>query len=521
MNEIYKRPVTSPICIQLRERNARSWAGCAVSMLVLACSGSGQSGNETGGIGGSTIGTGGNTVTIVGLGGVAASGGKQGVGGTSATGGLQSSGGQSSSAGGAATGGGAAAGGAPLSSGGMLSTGGAKPTGGSAAITGGANATGGNFPTGGTVATGGNRSTGGSNGSGGAPSTGGAAAGGSSLGGASAAGGSSVTGPCDIFATGNTPCVAAHSTVRLLLGSYGGPLYQVRRASDSKTQDIPFVARVGVADSSAQDTFCTGTTCTMSVIYDQSGRGNHLVRSKGGAEVCKHQDLEAVANALPLKLGGHQVYGIKVVSDDNGGCTPPAGSEGTGYRLDKTTGVATGDDAETEYMVTSGDTQAYQNSGCCFDYGNVETDDKDDGAATMEAVYFGGGAGWGHGGGNGPWVMADMENGIFSGSTSAYTGNTSVPYPYVTAVLIGRSGGTYALKAGNAQSGNLTTMYDGARPSGYTKMKKQGAIVLGTGGDNSDHGRGYFFEGVMTTGAATDAIMNQVQANIVAAGYGQ
>ena len=529
MNEIYKRPVTSPICIQLRERNARSWAGCALSMLVLACSGSGQSGNETGGISGGTVATGSSTVTIVGLGGVAASGGKPSAGGA-ATGGLRSSGGQSSSAGGAATGGGTATGGAPLSSGGALSTGGAKPTGGSAAITGGANATGGKSPTGGTVATGGSTSTGGSNQSGGAAAggaaaggsaAGGTAAGGSAPGGATSTGGSGVTGPCDIFATGNTQCVAAHSTVRLLLSTYGGPLYQVRRASDSKTQDIAFLARVGVADSAAQDTFCASTTCTISVIYDQSGKGNHLVRSKGGAEVCKHQDLEAVANALPLKLGGHQVYGIKVVSDDNGGCTPPAGSEGTGYRLDKTTGVATGDDAETEYMVTSGDTQAYQNSGCCFDYGNVETDDKDDGAATMEAVYFGGGAGWGHGGGNGPWVMADMENGIFSGSTSAYTANTSVPYPYVTAVLIGRSGGTYALKAGNAQSGNLTTMYDGARPSGYTKMKKQGAIVLGTGGDNSDHGRGYFFEGVMTAGAATDAIMNQVQANIVAAGYGQ
>jgi len=139
----------------------------------------------------------------------------------------------------------------------------------------------------------------------------------------------------------------------------------------------------------------------------------------------------------------------------------------------------------------------------------------------MEAVYFGGGAGWGHGGGNGPWVMADMENGIFSGQTNAYTGNTSVPYAYVTAVLIGRAGGTYALLAGNAQTGSLTTMYDGARPTGYTKMKKQGAIILGTGGDNSDHGKGYFFEGVMTSGAASVAVMNQVQANIVAAGYGK
>jgi hypothetical protein len=64
-------------------------------------------------------------------------------------------------------------------------------------------------------------------------------------------------------------------------------------------------------------------------------------------------------------------------------------------------------------------------------------------------------------------------------------------------------------------------MYDGARPNGYTKMKKQGAIVLETGGDNSDHGAGYFYEGVMTTGATTSTIMNLVQANIVAAGYGK
>lgn len=479
----------------------------------------GQSGNAIGAIGGGTVASGGSTATITGSGGVSATGGKQATGGTSASGGSINTGGQDATTGGAATGG------APISSGGSPSTGGAKPTGGSAATTGGANPTGGKPATGGAIATGGTASTGGSNASGGKSSTGGVAAGGAAAGGAAtggtiAAGGSGVTGPCDIFATGTTPCVAAHSTVRLLLSTYSGPLYQVRRASDSKTQDIAFLTQLGVADSAAQDTFCTGTTCTISIIYDQSGKGNHLKRSQGGAQVCKHQDAEAVADALPLTLNGHKTYGIKVVSDDNGGCTPPAGGEGTGYRLDETTGIATGDQAETEYMVTSGSTQAYQNSGCCFDYGNVETNDTDDGAATMEAVYFGGGAGWGHGGGNGPWVMADMENGIFSGSTNAYTGNTSVPYSYVTAVLIGRSG-TYSLRAGNAQSGNLTTMYDGARPSGYNPMKKQGAIVLGTGGDNSDHGQGYFFEGVMTTGAATDAIMNQVQANIVAAGYGK
>jgi hypothetical protein len=326
--------------------------------------------------------------------------------------------------------------------------------------------------------------------------------------------------PCDIFATGGTPCVAAHSTTRLLLSTYTGPLYQVRATSNNATKDIYPISGGTVANAATQDAFLGTGAGTISEIYDQSGKANHLKRSQGGGQVCMHVDQEAVANALPFWLGGHRVYGIKVISDNNGGCTPPAGGEGTGYRLDKITGIATGDQAETEYMITSGTYQSYQNSGCCFDYGNVETNDIDDGAATMEAIYFGGGAGWGHGGGSGPWVMADMENGIFSGSTNAYTGNTSVPYPYVTAVLIGRSGGTYALLAGNAQSGALTTMYDGARPSGYTVMKKQGAITLGTGGDNSDHGMGYFYEGVMTSGAATVATMNLVQANIVAAKYG-
>jgi hypothetical protein len=327
--------------------------------------------------------------------------------------------------------------------------------------------------------------------------------------------------PCDIFASGGTPCVAAHSTVRALYNSYDGPLYQVRRLPDTANKkDIYPLTPGGIANSAVQDSFLGSKAGAISIIYDQSPNGNNLKRSPGGGEVCRHVDQEAVAGALPFMLGGHRVYGIKVISDDSGGCTPSPGGEGTGYRLDKTKGIATGDQAETVYMVTSGDYQSYQNSGCCYDFGNVETNDKDDGAATMEAICFGGGAGWGHGGGSGPWVLADMENGVFSGSTNGYTGNTSVPYPYVTAVLIGRSGGTYALLAGNAQSGSLTTMYDGSRPNGYTVMKKQGSIVLGTGGDNSDHGKGYFYEGVMTSGAATVATMNQVQAEIVAAGYG-
>jgi len=50
-------------------------------------------------------------------------------------------------------------------------------------------------------------------------------------------------------------------------------------------------------------------------------------------------------------------------------------------------------------------------------------------------------------------------------------------------------------------------------------MHQEGAIVLGTGGDNSNGSVGSFFEGVMTAGYPSDATDSAVQSNIVAAGY--
>jgi hypothetical protein len=292
--------------------------------------------------------------------------------------------------------------------------------------------------------------------------------------------------------------------VRALYGNYSKNLYQLRRASDKTTKDIGVLAYGGFADSTAQDAFCAGTTCTISIIYDQSTKGNNL-RSAPAGGAKNTPDNEANATALKLTIGGHTVYAVHI----------PAG---TGYRNDTTSGIATGDQPETEYMVTSGN---YYNGGCCFDYGNAETNNLDDGAGTMEAVYFGNSTSWGKGGGSGPWVMADLENGLFGGqSLTANPTNTPLTSPYVTAMVKGRSGG-FGLKGGNAQSGSLTTMYDGPRPSGgYNPMKKQGAIILGIGGDNSNGAQGNFFEGVMTSGDASNANDDAVQANIVAAGYG-
>jgi len=311
--------------------------------------------------------------------------------------------------------------------------------------------------------------------------------------------------PCDIYADDGGPCVAAHSTVRALFASYDKALYQVKKA-DGSTMDIKPTEAGGFADSAAQDSFCGVDSCTISIIYDQSGKGNDLTKAPPGMNKMS-EDNEANAKGVSATFGGHKVYGVHVVP-------------GVGYRNNTPCGTATGDNPETEYMVVGG---TVYNTGCCFDYGNMETSSRDDGEGTMEAVYFGSCTVWNKGGGSGPWVMGDLENGLWAGNTSPYEANTSLSFSYVTGMVKGDVAGKnhWTIKVGNAQSGPLSSAFDGQRPSSrYNPMRKQGAVGLGTGGDNSSAAKGDFFEGVMTAKYASDAADDAVQANIVSV-YGQ
>ncbi|HUO38266.1 MAG TPA: arabinofuranosidase catalytic domain-containing protein [Mycobacterium sp.] len=314
--------------------------------------------------------------------------------------------------------------------------------------------------------------------------------------------------PCDAFAAGGGPCVAAHSTVRALYSAYNGPLYQVRKTADGTTMDIMPLEPGGFANAADQDTFCGAGACTISIIYDQSGHNNNLTKAPaGGAKTTP--DNEANAKALPVTISGHNVYGVHIVP-------------GVGYRNNTPNGTATGDNPETEYMVVGG---SFYNGGCCFDYGNMETTSRDDSEGTMEAVYFGTCTIWGRGAGSGPWVMGDLENGLWAGNVSPYNPNVPVNYKYVTGMVKGDDAGKnhWTIKVGNAQAGGFARppTFDGQRPSSrYNPMRKEGAIGLGTGGDNSNAAQGNFFEGVMTTTYSPDDTDDAVQANIVSV-YGQ
>ncbi|KAA9375994.1 alpha-L-arabinofuranosidase [Microbispora triticiradicis] len=311
--------------------------------------------------------------------------------------------------------------------------------------------------------------------------------------------------PCDIYAAGGTPCVAAHSTTRALYGNYNGPLYQVRRSSDNTTRDIGVLSPGGVANAAAQDSFCAGTNCVITIIYDQSGRNNRLTQAPPGywkGPAAGGYDNLADAKAAPITIGGQKAYGVRV-------------EPGTGYRNNHTNGVATGDQPEGIYAVVDG---THYNQWCCFDYGNAQTDGIADSPAIMETVYFGADKQWGYGAGAGPWIMADLEWGLFSGVNAGYNNLAPINHRFVTAMVKGEPN-HWAIRGGDAQSGGLTNYFDGRRPNGYNPMKKEGAILLGIGGDNSVSGRGTFFEGVLTSGYPSAATEDAVQANIAAAGY--
>ncbi len=327
-------------------------------------------------------------------------------------------------------------------------------------------------------------------------------------------------GPCDIYAAAGDPCVAAHSTARALYASYNGPLYQVLRQSDGKTLDIGVVQPVaspvpdagGYAKAAAQDAFCANTYCWISIVYDQSPKHNDLMQAPrggfSGPSMGGFNNLP-IAGMAPVTIMGHKAYGVFI-------------APGMGLRQNNAKGTAVDDQAEGQYWVING---RHYNSGCCFDYGNAEIDSRDDDNGTMETTYYGNATPWYHGNPPGPWIMTDQENnlvGCVNPDGSKLCANLpSVNWRFVTAMAKGEPHHWTTL-GGDAQRGALSVMFDGPRVDiTYDPMRKQGAILLGNGGDNSIGSQGTFYEGAMTAAGTfpSDATDQLVQANVVAAGY--
>ena len=275
--------------------------------------------------------------------------------------------------------------------------------------------------------------------------------------------------PCDIYAAGGTPCEAAYSTTRALYAAYDGPLYQIQRASDSTYLNIGLESAGGIVNSAPQVSFCAGTTCTITELYDQTPNGNNMPISPGtSCSGCSHgiagpgangADIGAPAMALPVTVGGQPAYGVLF---DN---------FGTGYRIENALKVPTGAQPEGIYMLTSSNLTSNQ---CCFDFGSAETNNSDDGNTTMNAIYYGTDCWTRNCTGPGPWAGGDLENGMYFSAA----GNNPASIPSESGTFLSaweKNNGTtnFTLKYGNGQSGGLTEAYSGSLPSGYDPMQVQ------------------------------------------------
>ena len=283
--------------------------------------------------------------------------------------------------------------------------------------------------------------------------------------------------PCDIYAAGGTPCVAAHSTVRALYGSYNGPLYQVTRKSDNKTKDIGVLNPGGFVNSAAQDSFFRHA----GHIYDYLrpvGKGNHLILAPSGQ--LAHPPDCGKRNRLSIMVYGHAVYALYIIC------------RAVGYRNRITTyrdwqpaispRVCTWCAAARTITVVllrlrkRGDEQYLMTATPPWRLSISET--APSGAMVPATV-------------PGSWRTLKTDSLPEEPGSSPLT--RSIADDYVTGMVKGSTRTNFAIKGGNADSGGLKTMYDGTRPSGYNPMKKQGAIILGIGGDNTHTDCGNLF----------------------------
>jgi hypothetical protein len=312
--------------------------------------------------------------------------------------------------------------------------------------------------------------------------------------------------------------VAAHSMTRALFSTYGGKLFQVTRQSDSRTQDISVTLAGGRVDLATLNSFCaSGTTCGISILYDQTGNGNDLSQ--------KLQSKMPTVALWTTKGGTSLPYCLTQASQDDG-AIPGSGGQFLRNRLN-TQKIPTGRQPTTEYMVVYA---KYYPGHCCYDYGNMEAikgesaslqGTGNDGPGTMFALYFGQTRDWTVGAGNGPWGMVDMEDGVYSGGESNGSGNNNDPsfrYPGTNVVgLLAKTNGTssFVLKVGDMEStAGFVTPWSGNLPSGYAPLRLEGGLSLGEGGDGSNNVDGAFFEGFVVAGEESDTTDTSIQSNL-------
>jgi hypothetical protein len=321
--------------------------------------------------------------------------------------------------------------------------------------------------------------------------------------------------------------VAAYSAVRALSAGYQGPLYQVRSNSSvqnpgtgGQTHDIGITPE-GFADSDALDAVCSGTLCTVSLVYDQSGGGNHLSLAPQSPTEIEFENYETVIRkddgSDELVVGGQRVYSLSMEANE-------------GYRLPRVgDGVPLGSEPQGIYLLADG---THHGAACCWDFGNASPEPSDPSQEIVTNALFLGTGFWGRGAGAGPWFMADFGVGVWAGGTSpgdpgwgasaddglVNPDNPTLAVPFALGFLKTNES-DWSLGVADAETADgIISAYSGGLP---VELNNRGGIILGVGGDNGNSSYGTFYEGAVVAGFPSDATELAVLRNVQAAGYGR
>ena len=382
--------------------------------------------------------------------------------------------------------------------------------------------------------------------------------------------------PCDIYdaAPEGTPCVAAHSTVRALYVNFSGALYQVKRSSDNHTLDIMTTAD-GYANAVAQDAFCRHAECMIMRIFDQSPRHNHLdVAPPGGA--AEEKDKPVNASRQRISAAGHSVYaaffegemGYRIdktsgVARENapesmyavfGGhhanslcCfdygnaesnnldTGAGSMEALYFGGGQPTGPWVGADLESGVWCSANRTSRLQDCKIAqkSDFVIAMLEGHRDGFAlksgdaqrgSLRDIYDGP-----RPPASFPLWMRDCLNGTVwreLRDTQSYAACTAACANATACegwTMPDGPGGICQLMKAPLVSWLYAQKLPGhqcksASRQAYQPMRKQGSLILGIGGDNSNGGVGTFHEGAVTAGYASKATDDAIQKAVVAAG---
>jgi hypothetical protein len=277
-----------------------------------------------------------------------------------------------------------------------------------------------------------------------------------------------------------------------------------------------------------QDSFLGTGAGTISILYDQSGKGNNLTAAKKGSYTgtAAQNDKESNAKGKSIMINGHKAYALYTNSVE-GYRNNQVGYSGYPAVAPLGNGVPTGKTPQGIYALEDGSRPGV-GCCCCFDFGIGSLNNAAGGTGAMNSLFFGTGY-WGKGAGTGPWFLNDMENGVWSGGSGASgTTNSNLPtskFDFALGLTKTSTISTvaqYAIRVANGTVGNgaspkLITAYDGKAPATWNVP---GSIILGVGGDNSNSSTGTFYEGCITVGRPSDKADTLILLNLQAAGYG-